>query len=95
MNHNLSHLHPYPFAKMATLLADNTPAPSYTEIKLGDSEPKHAPPAFVLDEPENLDKKISHYPTFNGLFDLRQTIAQPLAWEAIFASRRCILKYYP
>lgn len=75
MNHNLSHLHPYPFAKMATLLADSTPAPSYTEIKLGIGEPKHAPPAFVLDElRENLDK-IIHYPTTNGLFDLRQTIA--------------------
>ena len=75
MNHNLSSLHPYPFAKMATLLADSTPAHSYDEIKLGIGEPKHAPPAFVLDVlRENLDK-ISHYPTTNGLFELRQTIA--------------------
>ena len=75
MNHNLTSLHPYPFAKMATLLADSTPAHSYEEIKLGIGEPKHAPPAFVLDVlRENLDK-ISHYPTTNGLFELRQTIA--------------------
>jgi len=75
MNHNLTHLHPYPFAKMATLLADSTPAHSYSEIKLGIGEPKHKPPAFVLDVlHENLDK-ISHYPTTNGLFELRQTIA--------------------
>ena len=75
MNHNLTSLHPYPFAKMATLLADSTPAHSYDEIKLGIGEPKHAPPAFVLDVlRENLDK-ISHYPTTNGLFELRQTIA--------------------
>ncbi|AAZ18261.1 succinyldiaminopimelate aminotransferase apoenzyme [Psychrobacter arcticus 273-4] len=75
MNHNLTTLHPYPFAKMATLLADSTPAHSYDEIKLGIGEPKHAPPAFVLDVlRENLDK-ISHYPTTNGLFELRQTIA--------------------
>ena len=75
MNHNLTYLHPYPFAKMATLLADSTPAHSYSEIKLGIGEPKHAPPAFVLDVlRENLDK-ISHYPTTNGLFELRQTIA--------------------
>lgn len=75
MNHNLTHLHPYPFAKMATLLADSTPAHSYSEIKLGIGEPKHEPPAFVLDVlHENLDK-ISHYPTTNGLFELRQTIA--------------------
>lgn len=75
MNHNLTHLHPYPFAKMATLLANSTPAHSYSEIKLGIGEPKHEPPAFVLDVlHENLDK-ISHYPTTNGLFELRQTIA--------------------
>jgi N-succinyldiaminopimelate aminotransferase len=60
---------------MATLLADSTPAHSYSEIKLGIGEPKHKPPAFVLDVlHENLDK-ISHYPTTNGLFELRQTIA--------------------
>ncbi len=75
MNHNLTYLHPYPFAKMANLLANSTPAPAYTEIKLGIGEPKHAPPAFVLDElQENLDK-ICRYPTTNGLFELRQAIA--------------------
>ena len=75
MNHNLKHLHPYPFAKMATLLADRKPANGYSEIKLGIGEPKHEPPAFVLDVlRENLDK-ISRYPTTNGMFELRQTIA--------------------
>ncbi len=75
MNHNLTHLHPYPFAKMAKLLSDSAPALTYSEIKLGIGEPKHKPPAFVLDVlRENLDK-ISHYPTTNGLFELRQTIA--------------------
>tara|TARA_R110002020_G_scaffold158820_1_gene342212 strand:- start:4327 stop:5514 length:1188 start_codon:yes stop_codon:yes gene_type:complete len=60
---------------MVTLLANSTPAHSYSEIKLGIGEPKHEPPAFVLDVlHENLDK-ISHYPTTNGLFELRQTIA--------------------
>tara|TARA_R110002051_G_scaffold4496_5_gene23989 strand:- start:134 stop:1315 length:1182 start_codon:yes stop_codon:yes gene_type:complete len=60
---------------MATLLAGSVPAHGYDEIKLGIGEPKHAPPAFVLDVlRENLDK-ISHYPTTNGLFELRQTIA--------------------
>ena len=75
MNNNLTQLHPYPFAKMAALLADSTPAHAYTEIKLGIGEPKHAPPAFVLDVlRENLDK-LCQYPTTNGIFDLRQTIA--------------------
>lgn len=75
MNHNLTSLHPYPFAKMATLLADSTPAHDYNEIKLSIGEPKHAPPEFVLDVlRENLDK-ISRYPSTNGIFELRQTIA--------------------
>ncbi|WP_201558526.1 succinyldiaminopimelate transaminase [Psychrobacter sp. 72-O-c] len=75
MNHNLTHLHPYPFAKMATLLANSSPSALYSEIKLGIGEPKHAPPAFVLDAlKENLDK-ICLYPTTNGTFELRQTIA--------------------
>jgi len=60
---------------MATLLADSVPAHDYDEIKLGIGEPKHEPPTFVLDVLcENLDK-MSHYPTTNGLFELRQTIA--------------------
>jgi len=75
MNHNLTSLHPYPFAKMATLLADSTPARNHSAIKLGIGEPKHEPPEFVLDVlRENLDK-ISRYPTTNGTFELRQTIA--------------------
>ena len=75
MNHNLNHLHPYPFAKMSALLADSTPAPAYSAIKLGIGEPKHTPPAFVLDViHENLDK-ICHYPTTSGTFELRQAIA--------------------
>ncbi|MBF4490806.1 MULTISPECIES: succinyldiaminopimelate transaminase [unclassified Psychrobacter] len=75
MNHNLTSLHPYPFAKMATLLANSTPAHNHSAIKLGIGEPKHEPPEFVLDVlRENLDK-ISRYPTTNGTFELRQTIA--------------------
>ncbi len=75
MNHNLTHLHPYPFAKMATLLAKSTPAANHVEIKLGIGEPKHEPPAFVLDVlRENLDK-LCRYPTTDGSFELRQTIA--------------------
>lgn len=75
MNHNLAYLHPYPFAKMAALLANSTPNPAYSEIKLSIGEPKHEPPALVLDVlQENLDK-LCHYPTTNGSFELRQTIA--------------------
>lgn len=75
MNHNLTHLHPYPFAKMATLLADSTPATAYSEIKLGIGEPKHEPPAFVLDVLQDHLIELARYPSTNGTFELRQTIA--------------------
>lgn len=76
MNNQLNLLHPYPFAKMAVLLADSTPANQYEAIKLGIGEPKHTPPHFVLDIiQDNLDK-VQKYPTTGGLPELSQTIAQ-------------------
>ena len=76
MNPKLDLLHPYPFAKMATLLQDSVAASDYQTIKLGIGEPKHAPPAFVLEVlADNLDK-VQNYPSTNGLVELRQAIAQ-------------------
>lgn len=79
MNTNLSHLHPYPFAKMATLLADVTPASAYEPIKLGIGEPKHEPPQFVLDELTTNAIKVQNYPTTGGMPELSTTIANWLA----------------
>ena len=79
MNPKLDLLHPYPFAKMATLLQDSVAASDYQTIKLGIGEPKHAPPAFVLEVlADNLDK-VQNYPSTNGLVELRQAIAQWLS----------------
>ena len=76
MNPKLDLLHPYPFAKMATLLQDSVAASDYQTIKLGIGEPKHAPPAFVIEVlADNLDK-VQNYPSTNGLLELRQAIAQ-------------------
>ncbi|MFW2176728.1 MULTISPECIES: succinyldiaminopimelate transaminase [unclassified Moraxella] len=75
MNHDLTRLHPYPFAKMATLLNGITPNPAYTPIKLGIGEPQHEPPAFVLDVIKQNLGRIQNYPTTNGLPELRQAIA--------------------
>lgn len=59
MNHNLSHLHSYPFAKMNSLLADSIANTACSEIKLGIGEPKHPPPSFVLDVlQQNLDRLV-------------------------------------
>ncbi|WP_227429135.1 succinyldiaminopimelate transaminase [Psychrobacter sp. I-STPA6b] len=75
MNSHLTQLHPYPFAKMNKLLANSTPAPQYQPIKLGIGEPKHTPPAFVLDTLRDNLGKVQNYPTTNGLPELRDSIA--------------------
>lgn len=94
MNQHLTELHPYPFAKMTTLLANSTPAADYEPIKLGIGEPKHAPPEFVLDVlKDNLDK-VQNYPSTNGLPELRQSIAswliQRFSLHAVDASSQVL-----
>lgn len=76
MNPKLDLLHPYPFAKMATLLQDSVAASDYQTIKLGIGEPKHEPPAFVLKVLADNLNKVQNYPSTNGLLELRQAIAQ-------------------
>ena len=76
MNPKLDLLHPYPFAKMATLLADSVPASDYQTIKLGIGEPKHEPPDFVLKVLADNLNRVQNYPSTNGLPELRQAIAQ-------------------
>lgn len=75
MNAHLDQLHPYPFAKMASLLQGITPNPAYSPIKLGIGEPQHTPPEFVLKVIQDNLGKIQNYPTTNGLPELRQAIA--------------------
>ncbi|WP_019671762.1 succinyldiaminopimelate transaminase [Psychrobacter lutiphocae] len=74
MNPKLDLLHPYPFAKMATLLADSIANKDYDTIKLGIGEPKHEPPKFVLQILADNLNKVQNYPTTNGLPELRKTI---------------------
>ena len=76
MNPKLDLLHPYPIAKMATLLQDSVAASNYQTIKLGIGEPKHEPPAFVLKVLADNLNKVQNYPSTNGLLELRQAIAQ-------------------
>lgn len=75
MNPALELLQPYPFEKLAQLKSGLQPAPELEHISLSIGEPKHAPPAFVLDAlKDNLDK-ISNYPTTKGSSELRTAIA--------------------
>lgn len=77
MNPDLQQLHPYPFEKLAALKAAVTAPANLPHIALSIGEPKHSPPAFVLQTlADNLDT-LSQYPNTKGLPELRQAIA---AW---------------
>lgn len=79
MNPDLNQLHPYPFEKLAALKASVTAPAQLTDIMLSIGEPKHEPPAFVLEALVKNLGKLSHYPTTKGLPELRTTIA---AWAS-------------
>ena len=49
MNPHLSQLHPYPFERLNALQAGVVPPAHLPRIALHIGEPKHAPPAFVLE----------------------------------------------
>jgi len=75
MNPDLNQLHPYPFEKLAALKAAATPPAQLNDIMLSIGEPKHEPPAFVLDTLVKNLGKLSNYPTTKGLPELREAIA--------------------
>ena len=75
MNPDLQLLHPYPFEKLAALKAAVSAPAQLSDIMLSIGEPKHAPPAFVLDTLVNNLGKLSNYPTTKGLPELRRAIA--------------------
>ena len=77
MNPDLSLLHPYPFEKLAALKAAVSAPAQLNDIMLSIGEPKHEPPAFVLDTLVKNLGKLSNYPTTKGLPELRDAIA---AW---------------
>ena len=79
MHQHLDHLHPYPFQKLSALLRDIAPPADKPHIALSIGEPRHPPPAFVLQElSANLDS-ISRYPVTRGSDNLREAIADWLS----------------
>ena len=74
MNPDLLNLHPYPFEKLAKLLGAVTPADK-SPISLSIGEPKHAPPAFVLNTLADNLAALSTYPKTKGSAELREAIA--------------------
>jgi N-succinyldiaminopimelate aminotransferase len=85
MNPDLDQLHPYPFEKLAALKAAVNSPDDLTDIMLSIGEPKHLPPAFVLDTLVKNLNKLSQYPSTKGIPELREAIA-------VWATRRFTLK---
>ncbi len=77
MNPKIAALHRYPFEKLADLLKGLTPPDEKSAISLSIGEPKHAAPAFVLEEIRAHLNTISGYPVTKGIAELRQACA---AW---------------
>lgn len=74
MNPELDALKPYPFEKLAALKAGVAP-PELAPIALSIGEPRHAPPAAVLDSLRRHEDSVARYPTTTGLAELRGAIA--------------------
>jgi N-succinyldiaminopimelate aminotransferase len=77
VNGRLTRLAAYPFERLARLKAGSTPPAALPHIAMSIGEPKHAPPAFVLDALRDNLSKLDSYPVTAGLPETRQAIA---AW---------------
>ena len=75
MNPDLGHLQPYPFEKLAQLKAGATPPAHLEHIALSIGEPKHASPAFVVEELIHHLHGLGQYPLTRGNESLRVAIA--------------------
>lgn len=76
MNRDLDRLQPYPFEKLAALLAGVEPPSGSDWILLSIGEPKHFPPPFIVEAMVAHLEGLSAYPNTRGLPALRATIAQ-------------------
>lgn len=75
MNKHLELLQPYPFEKLAALKNKVASNKDKAHIALSIGEPKHAPPAFVIEALANNLDKVANYAATKGLTELRESIA--------------------
>ena len=75
MNPALATLQPYPFERLRTLLAGAQPPADLPHIALSIGEPRHAPPAFVLEAVTRNLSGLGSYPVTVGIPQLRAAIA--------------------
>lgn len=77
MNDRLDLLTAYPFERLARLKAGSTPPAALPHIAMSIGEPKHAPPAFVIESLRQNLGKLDSYPATAGLPETRAACA---AW---------------
>lgn len=75
MNPHLAKLRPYPFERLRALLADVSSPKNLRAIPMSIGEPRHAPPAFVLETLKNNLHTLGSYPTTAGTLELRNACA--------------------
>ena len=62
MNKGFASLHPYPFARLDTLLKDLSPPATRPILRLSIGEPQHAPPEQVLQALVESLPTVKNYP---------------------------------
>ncbi|HWS73686.1 MAG TPA: succinyldiaminopimelate transaminase [Quisquiliibacterium sp.] len=75
MNPLLDKLQPYPFERMAALLAGVTPDASFAPVNLSIGEPKHPTPAVITEAMAGAFAGLASYPATAGSPALRESIA--------------------
>jgi N-succinyldiaminopimelate aminotransferase len=86
MNPRIARLPPYPFERLAELLHGVEPPAGLPHIGMGIGEPRHAPPALVLDALRANLHQLGTYPATRGLPALREAAAASVA-KRFFAGR--------
>lgn len=76
MNERLELLTAYPFERLARLKAGVSPPAALSHIAMSIGEPKHAPPAFVVDTLRAALGKLDSYPVTAGLPEMRASCAR-------------------
>jgi len=76
MNPDLDRLQPYPFERLAELIAGVEPPSGSDRILLSIGEPKHAPPGLIAEAMSAHLEGLSIYPNTRGLPELRAAIAR-------------------
>jgi N-succinyldiaminopimelate aminotransferase len=88
MNPALERLQAYPFERLTALLAGADPPASLSPIAMYIGEPKHAPPAFVIEALAKNLHQLGSYPLTRGLPVLREAIAAMLQRRCLQADAR-------